>query len=126
MVTSTRNTFENTIKRAQYPCMEDTAITQADSTQDASNKPESHAVLAGRLCIPQKGTAKRIAALQAHIASEPESKQRLEEAKKELSIVLAFSDLHNALTKSFARVKARSTVRETFERADSEDELPFA
>jgi phage shock protein A len=83
-------------------------------------------VLAGKLWMPQKGTTERIASLQAHIASHPEIKQRLEEETKELSTVIALSDLHNALTKCLTHAKSRPKVKETFEKADSEDELPFA
>jgi hypothetical protein len=36
--------------------------------------------LAEKLCIPQKGTPKRIAKLKAQIASCPESKERLAQA----------------------------------------------
>ena len=63
MVTSTINTSESMMKSAWQCCGEDTATTLADSTLDTSKRSEPHMVLAGKLCIPQKGTAGRIATL---------------------------------------------------------------
>jgi hypothetical protein len=83
-------------------------------------------LLAEKLCIPQKGTMKRIAMLQLHIASSQEGKERLAQATKELSVVLALSHLHQALTESMVRVLPRTPIRETLQRADSQDEMPFA
>ncbi len=82
--------------------------------------------MAEKLCMPQKGTMKRIATLQSQIASDQEGKERLVEATKELSVVLALSDLNQALTKSLARVLPKSPIRETVQKADSEDEMPIA
>jgi hypothetical protein len=82
--------------------------------------------LAEKLCVPQKGTAKRIAKLKAHIASCPESKERLVQATKELSVVLALSDLQKALAESLARMLPKTPIRETPQKADSKDEMPVA
>jgi hypothetical protein len=51
------------MKSAWQRCGDDTATTLADSTLDTSKRSEPHMVLAGKLCIPQKGTAGRIATL---------------------------------------------------------------
>ncbi len=82
--------------------------------------------LAEKLCMPQKGTTKRIATLQSQIASNQEGKQRLVQATKELSVVLALSDLNKAIAESLARVLPKKPIRETVQKADSEDEIPFA
>ena len=76
-------------------------------------------LLAEQLCIPQKGTLKRIATLQSHVVSSQEGKERLAQATKELSVVLALSDLNQALTESLARVLPKSAIRETVQKADS-------
>jgi hypothetical protein len=68
----------------------------SDAADDYS-KP--HMALAGNLLKPQNGTFARIAKLQACIASSSETRHRLEQTKKELSIALALSDLRNVLTK---------------------------
>ena len=85
--------------------------TQDDSTFYQMDESVSRTNLAAELFLIQRGTASRIATLQAHIAANPDSQIALERETKELSSVLATAGFRDLFLKGLVQAKANFLAR---------------